>query len=111
MESVTLTHAAPSFGKASKQDAMPIVMIRDPLHWMQSIVLYYCTMLHYNILYFTGPLYLFIFDRCCWCAYGSDAGLFDFYGCTHNYHCPNQSLALTVLFLDAPLHFDVCKSI
>jgi hypothetical protein len=38
MESVRLTHIAPGFEKAILQDAMPIVMIRDPLHWMQSMV-------------------------------------------------------------------------
>jgi hypothetical protein len=41
MESVRLTHIAPGFEKAIKEDAMPIVMIRDPLHWMQSMVCCY----------------------------------------------------------------------
>lgn len=40
MESVRLTHIAPSMEKAIKEDALPIVMIRDPLHWMQSMVRY-----------------------------------------------------------------------
>jgi hypothetical protein len=61
MESVRLTHTAPSFEKASKQDAMPIVMIRDPLHWMQSMVR---ELLYYTALYFTGPLHLCIVDCC-----------------------------------------------
>jgi hypothetical protein len=38
MESLRLTHTDPSMKMVDKQDAMPIVMIRDPLHWMQSMV-------------------------------------------------------------------------
>jgi hypothetical protein len=38
MESVRLTHIAPSMELARKDYALPIVMIRDPLHWMQSMV-------------------------------------------------------------------------
>jgi hypothetical protein len=40
MESVRLTHTAPDMEKARKEDALPIVVIRDPLHWMQSMVRY-----------------------------------------------------------------------
>jgi hypothetical protein len=35
---VRLSHTASGFDKAIKEDVMPIVMIRDPLHWMQSMV-------------------------------------------------------------------------
>jgi hypothetical protein len=50
MESVRLTHTAPSMEMAHKQDALPIVMIRDPLHWMQSMVRYVTLRLNVNLL-------------------------------------------------------------
>jgi hypothetical protein len=38
MESVRLIHTAATMETARKEYALPIVMIRDPLHWMQSMV-------------------------------------------------------------------------
>lgn len=46
---VRLKHTAPGMTKMNQEDALPIVMVRDPYHWMQSMVRIFGTALYLSI--------------------------------------------------------------